>query len=289
MELVLNKKLSEKDEELAKKKMAKGVRINSLVFKGVKYAVRLLILGIAAFQIATKDNLTALYVVTTVLSAIMIIGQIILDIFVSLCLRYFEFIRLGFEADMRESPILNMGKSEQVIARKLETEAESLGVDEKTKSERNKMAMIKEEMARNKEDSKKKATEQIKHRSKLIRKQKFLDAVADEGIQERIKTIYDKKIAEAAKVIANERKLASTILKAKKAIEKAPDGLDGLKRLSGLLDGFDDLEEERKIKVVGALLYLNDPFTAINDLHGEIGYADDEYVAESLFQAEEGE
>ena len=284
LELILNRKLRNKDEELAKKKMAKGVRINSLVFKGLKYAVRLLILGIAAFQIVTKDDLTALYVVTTVLSAIMIIGQILLDVFVSLCLRYFEFIRLGFEADMRESPILNMGKSEQVIARKLESEAESLGVDEKTRSERNKMALIKEEMAKNKEESKKKATEQIKHRSKLIRRQKFADAVSSEEMKAKIMAIYEKKLVEAEKVLLNEKKLAASLDKAKSRLEGIPDGLDGLSELSKTLDEFESLSEEKRLKVLAAVLYFLDPFTAIMDLRGEIGYADDEYVAELLIE-----
>ena len=267
--------------------MEKGKRINSIIFKGVKYSVRLLILGIAAFQIATKEDVTAVYVVSTTLSAIVIIGQIILDIFIMLCLRYFEYLRLGFEADLRESPILNMGRSEQVVARRLESEAEAMGVDEKARSERNKLAQIKEEMAKNKEESKKKATEQIKHRSKLIRKQKFADAVSGDEIQNKIRLIYEKKVAEAGKYLANEKKLEALLAKAKKALDKVPDGLDGLLALKGMVDKLKEETPEVKTKVVGALLYFLDPFTAIFDLRGEIAYADDEYVAEMILQNEE--
>ena len=283
LELILNDKYNKNEEEQGKRKLAKGKRINSLIAKGIKYIVRILILSIAIFQIAlNQDAVTAVYVVTTALSAIVIVGQIVIDIFIALSLRYFEFIRLGVEADLRESPILNMGKSEQVMARKLEAEAEALGVDEKASSERKKLAMIKEEMAKNKAESKRKAEEQIKHRSRLIRKHKFADIVSTEKMQSKMRYLFEKKIEEANRILANPKKRKATIEKAKKGLAKIPDGLDGLKELPNLLDSLDTLSTFLAAKVVAAALYFLDPWTAIHDIKGEIGFADDEYIAEQV-------
>ena len=282
IELILDGRLKKKEDK-AKKVAEKNKRINSYVFKAIKYVVRFLILAVAIIQIATKET-TAIYVVTTALSGILIVGQIVLDIFVMLALRYFEFIRLGFETDLRESPILNLGKSEQVVARKLEAEAEAMGLDEKVKSEKAKLALIKEEMAKNKEESKRKAQEQIEHRSQFIRRQKYADAVKGEEIQTKINTIYQKKLKEADKYLSNEKKLVALLAKAEASLGRIPTGLDGLSALKDMIPDFGTLEPEWQGKFVAALLYYLDPFTAILDIRGEIGYADDEYVAEMFLK-----
>ena len=282
IELILDGRLKKKEDK-AKKVAEKNKRINSYVFKAIKYVVRFLILAVAIIQIATKET-TAIYVVTTALSGILIVGQIVLDIFVMLALRYFEFIRLGFETDLKESPILNLGKSEQVVARKLEAEAEAMGLDEKVKSEKAKLALIKEEMAKNKEESKRKAQEQIEHRSQFIRRQKYADAVKGEEIQAKINAIYQKKLKEADKYLSNEKKLVALLAKAEASLGRIPTGLDGLSALKDMIPDFGTLEPEWQGKFVAALLYYLDPFTAILDIRGEIGYADDEYVAETFLK-----
>ena len=282
IELILDGRLKKKEDK-AKKVAEKNKRINSYVFKAIKYVVRFLILAVAIIQIATKET-TAIYVVTTALSGILIVGQIVLDIFVMLALRYFEFIRLGFETDLKESPILNLGKSDQVVARKLEAEAEAMGLDEKVKSEKAKLALIKEEMAKNKEESKRKAQEQIEHRSQFIRRQKYADAVKGEEIQAKINAIYQKKLKEADKYLSNEKKLAALLAKAEASLGRIPTGLDGLSALKDMIPDFGTLEPEWQGKFVAALLYYLDPFTAILDIRGEIGCADDEYVAEMFLK-----
>ena len=100
----------------------------------------------------------------------------------------------------------------------------------------------------------------------------------------KIMAIYEKKLVEAEKVLLNEKKLAASLDKAKSRLEGIPDGLDGLSELSKTLDEFESLSEEKRLKVLAAVLYFLDPFTAIMDLRGEIGYADDEYVAELLIE-----
>lgn len=280
------------EDKAERRKAKKRRQINRLVFKSVKYAIRLLILTMAYIQIALGTR-EALFVATTILSSLLILGQLLLDVFIMFVLKYFEYIRLGFAADLKSSPIFNMGNSDQAAARRLESQAEEMGVFDLTSSEVSKLEEIKAEMALNEQESQKEAKASIRHSSILIRKKRFVDAVADPALQERIEKRYSKKKAAAADILNDANRCAALFEKMRRKLEKAPEGLAGLQAFPQLLawaeEGQGAISEQAKTEILAATLYCLDPFSLISSFRGEIAYADDEYVINKCIDAVEEE
>ena len=266
IEQVIINQQNKAEGKAEKRRIKKRRRVNNLIFKSIKYVIRLLILIMAYVQIALGVR-NALFVATTILSTLLILGQILLDILVMLILRYFEYIRLGFEADLKSSPIFNMGSSDAVTARRLESQAEEMGVLDVSSSEVSKLDEIKAEMALNQEEAKKEAQASIRHSSILIRQKKFDDAVADPSIQEKIEKKFKKKLVDAKGLLTSPIKYSLFLSKMRKKLEKAPEGLRGLDAFPLMLDWVEDKEsgisESAKSSILAACLYCLDPFTVI--------------------------
>ncbi len=292
IEQVIINQQNKAEGKAEKRRIKKRRRVNNLIFKSIKYVIRLLILIMAYVQIALGVR-NALFVATTILSTLLILGQILLDILVMLILRYFEYIRLGFEADLKSSPIFNMGSSDAVTARRLESQAEEMGVLDVSSSEVSKLDEIKAEMALNQEEAKKEAQASIRHSSILIRQKKFDDAVADPSIQEKIEKKFKKKLVDAKGLLTSPIKYSLFLSKMRKKLEKAPEGLRGLDAFPLMLDWVEDKEsgisESAKSSILAACLYCLDPFTVIPSYKGEISFADDEYVINKVIDEVEAE
>ena len=105
VELVLSNKKDE-NEDAQKKKARKLNRKARKIFFGIlKYITRITILVIVVVNLSQHGG-TDLDIITTCLSAILIIANIIVDILVTLVERYITIIRIGFMSDMQGNGIV---------------------------------------------------------------------------------------------------------------------------------------------------------------------------------------
>lgn len=105
IELVLSGKKDE-NEDAKKKKARKLNRKTRKIFFGIlKYITRITILVIVIINLAQHGG-TDLDIVTTCLSAVLIIANIIVDILVTLVERYIAILRIGFMSDMQGNGIV---------------------------------------------------------------------------------------------------------------------------------------------------------------------------------------
>lgn len=289
LSFVLSKKKENENHIETERRKSRNKLIKN-IFKYIKYAIKLTVIIIAFYEIATVDN-SSTKIILTVISIILLIIQIILDFAVMLLLRWIDYLKIAIKEDIESSSILKLGGPSKLFHNFTSKMADKMeGVEKYTEKEKNILSDIEEEKSiqeQNKKDKKKRSLHDNITRIKASMRSNYVLKKTD---KEKIDKEYFKRKEKALSTIKSNKKIQSIIKKAKEDIKKVPSECENLSKVPFLCDVLeryvDDnnfISEDCALSIIAGLSYLNTTYDIIPDFLS-IGYEDDDAIMGLVIQ-----